>query len=154
MAKSKQPQTKYDISDDKIPRVRANPESYLSQHPSWNFSRVDQSGLWAFSESELKNSFWTNILPKLKDFEKMTWGDIVYRSNNNHHSISVSGLNKIARDRLNELKIYDDEIFSLRLTGNHRIYGIRYNSVLSILWYDTNHGDNDTCVCRSILKHT
>lgn len=76
------------------------------------------------------------------------------KCNNNHHFIPAQKLNKVARERLVDLKIYEDEIFSLRLTGTHRIYGIRYGTVLFILWYDTDHGDNDTCVCRSHLKHT
>lgn len=153
MGKIKQPKIQ-SIPKDRTVRAKENPDSYLSGHPSWNFNRADQSGRWSFNELSLKNIFWTEIFQKLKDFEKMTWSDIVMKSSDKHHAIPVPKLNKVARDRLDELKIYEEEIFSLRLTGNHRIYGIRYGTVLSIIWYDTDHGDNDTCVCRSHLKHT
>ena len=47
-----------------------------------------------------------------------------------------------------------ESLISLRLTGNHRLYGYMTGRVFNVLQYDNNHGDNSTCVCRSYLKHT
>lgn len=42
----------------------------------------------------------------------------------------------------------------VRITGKHRLYGFMRGAVFNVLWYDLDHGDNDTCVCRSRKKHT
>ena len=65
------------------------------------------------------------------------------RSNN------VEALNKCARDRLAERMIEYEAIYSLRITGKHRLYGYIIGSTFNLLWFDDDHGDNDNCVCRS-----
>ena len=70
------------------------------------------------------------------------------------HSIKVKDLNKTAQDRLAARYIEAESIISLRITGNHRLYGYITGKVFHVLWYDDDHGDNHTCVCRSSLKHT
>ena len=84
----------------------------------------------------------------------MTWGEILIKGNKQNHYIDVGSLNKIARDRLADLQIEAEDICSLRLGGKLRLYGLLIGSVYHILWYDDSHGDSDTCVCRSKLKHT
>ena len=93
-----------------------------------------------------------DILPKLKEWETQTWNEILVHSKKNNHSIDTMTLNKIARDRLNKMRIEANAVVSLRLQGTHRLYGYRIGSVFYILWYDKNHGDNDICVCRSRKK--
>lgn len=63
-------------------------------------------------------------------------------------------LNKTVQNRLDELRIETKAVISLRMKGTYRLYGYRIGNVFYILWFDTNHGDNDTCVCRSRKKHT
>ena len=54
------------------------------------------------------------------------------------------------KDALKRLKIDDiDSLFSLRLDGTLRIFGIRKQNYLQILWVDQNHE-----VCPSKKKHT
>lgn len=75
----------------------------------------------------------------------MTWGELLKAtggrtSGNNHHSISVDQLSQKAIGRLTELKLEDiDELFSLRLTGKIRLWGIKDGRVLKLLWYDEDH---------------
>jgi hypothetical protein len=75
----------------------------------------------------------------------MTWQEILSATGgrshgNNSHNISVSELIKEARDRLAEINLDDvDELFSLRLEGKIRIWGMLDNDVLKILWYDPKH---------------
>lgn len=66
----------------------------------------------------------------------------------------VQAENPDAQKRLAQRHIEQDSIISLRLSATHRIYGYITGAVFNILWYDGNHGDNATCVCRSRLKHT
>ncbi len=87
------------------------------------------------------------VLPKLKDFETMTWQEI---SGHRHHSIPVDTLSANAKRRLSDLKLDDiDEVFSLALTGTQRVVGIRDQNVFRVLWWDPEHR-----VCSSHKKHT
>ncbi len=77
----------------------------------------------------------------------MRWHDI---ERSGSHFIDVSALTKTARDRLAELGQDDeDELFSIRLTGRERVFGIRDRWIFKILWWDPDHQ-----VCPSYKKHT
>ncbi len=137
-------------------KMGGNPNSFYSCHPVWGFSScdIDSKKPWSFYRERMQEEFWNQVFPKLRDFEKMTWGDLYVRARKEHHSIELASLNKCARDRLCELNIEPEAIYSLRLTGTIRLYGYMVGAVYYILWYDNDHGDNDTCVCRSHLRYT
>ena len=99
-----------------------------------------------------ENTFSSTIWPKLRDYEFMEWGRIERaqhgkRGKSKNHFVNVADLSKEARDRLNALGIYEDQLYSLRLDGVSRIYGIREINVLEIIWIDLLHEiyplDND-----------
>lgn len=131
---------------------KEDPDSFYSLMPSWNFSSSDNES-WSFEQESVGLLFWDEILPRLRNWEKCRWKDILSDKTHNH-PIDVKKLNKCARARLSALHIEAEAIYSLRLNGTHRIYGLINKGVFNILWFDTDHGDNDTCVCRSYLKHT
>lgn len=128
----------------------------LTEHLSWGFQLcdTDSSCRWSFCEKRLGSAFWAKIMPKLMSFETMTVYQVFYEANSNNHAIAVSGLQKDACDRLDQLNLSFECIYSLRLEGKIRLYGNLEGSVFQIIWYDDNHGDNDKCVCRSYKKHT
>lgn len=130
-----------------------NPSKYYSQHPSWNFNTCDPK-MWAFAEDNIGDIFWPEIFPFFKSIETQTWQELFLNAKKQHHSIDATRLNKGAQDRLAELFIEQDSIISLRLQGTHRLYGYIIGGTFNIVWFDLNHGDNDTCVCRSYKKHT
>ena len=130
------------------------PDDYLSSHVSWRFSRMDRGGDWGYNQIN-KNNAWKDVFQKLRDFDSMTWDALLKdrrgksRGNANHW-IPKEKLSKKARDRLNDVKRFDiEEVFSLRLTGKIRIFGVRNGSVLEILWYDPKHE-----VCPSTKRNT
>lgn len=135
-------------------RVGGNPDSIMSDSPSWAFAFCDMESTWGFCRERLEAEFWEIIFPKLREFETMSWSDIFIKANKQNHSIDLNCLNKVARDRLGELHVEAEALYSLRLRGNIRLYGFMVGTVYNILWYDKEHGDNDSCVCRSKLKHT
>jgi hypothetical protein len=141
------------MGHSKTPKNKENPESVNTSKPSWAFYRCDKEGRWAFTQDRLQIIFWNKILPRLKDLEQQRWCDFSGPKKESHF-VATSTLNDCAQKRLEELGIVEDEIFSLRLENRMRIYGLRPKSTLIILWYDENHGDNDSCVCRSYKKHT
>ena len=130
-----------------------NPDQYYSQHPAWNFSSCDKEN-WSLSSVETRKIFWDELLPHFQGWETQTWGDILVDAKKQNHSIDIKNLNKAASDRLVKLYIEAESLISLRLTGTHRIYGYMKGHVFNILWVDLEHGDNETCVCRSQKKHT
>lgn len=130
-----------------------NPEQYYSQNPAWTFANSDQE-MWSLTQEHIGDLIWSEILPRLKALESQTWNEILVRDKKQNHSINVEDLNKIAQDRLADRFIEAESLISLRVTGNHRLYGYMSGRVFNILWYDDDHGNNKTCVCRSYLKHT
>ena len=137
-------------------KLGGDPDSIMKEHPSWRLASCDMEPniRWSFHEPRLSHEFWTTIFPKLQDFERMTWSDIFISAKKQNHAIDVASLNKPARDRFSELCIEAEAIHSLRLGGTIRLYGFLTGPIYNILWYDNDHGDNGTCVCRSVKKHT
>ena len=128
-----------------------SPEKFYSLHPSWRFSSCDPEK-WTFKKENIEKWFWDEILTWFSNMEKQFWSEVLVRDNKKNHYIDVSSLNKCAQKRLQELKIEQEAVVSLRLTGKHRFYGIINEGVFCIIWFDDDHGDNDTCVCRSKKK--
>lgn len=128
-------------------------EEFYKEKPAWNFKSCDQKE-WAFDSKNVGDSFWSEVLPTLQSLETMTWNDILVIAKKQNHSVDVSSLNPCAQRRVDALMLEAEALISLRLTGKHRLYGYMVGNVFNILWYDTDHGDNPTCVCRSRLKHT
>ena len=165
-SKRKRKQVKREQNPNPIPKAqwtpsptisrRVDPDNIMSLRPVWKFTDCDIGADcgWSFYKERLSEKFWDVIFPKLREFETMTWGDILIKSKKQNHSIAPDKLNKIARERLASLQIEAEDIYSLRLGGKLRLYGLLIGSVYHILWYDDDHGDNETCVCRSQKKRT
>lgn len=135
----------------KVPCNTENPDSWLSKRPSWRFEKVDKGFDWnLFSANNL-----SEILEKLVDFERMTWGDVLKKTHDNgkssNHFISPDKMIKKAQDRLNQLNLneFSENIFSLRLNNINRLFGILTDGIFYILWYDNDHQ-----ICPSPKKHT
>jgi len=126
----------------------------MQMHPSWNFSRRDKDGAWAFSKERAHSEFWDSILPRIISLESQTWSNILIESKKSNHSIPIADLNKCATDRLRYLGVDQESLVSISIDGTHRLYGFLSGSTYVLLWYDDDHGDNNTCVCRCVKKHT
>lgn len=144
----KRPVRKENPSVKKLPNERNHLSDANSQGPAWKFSLFDPEGPFGDGHDKLDRSTVVDeILPKLKSFESMTWTQIMQSGS---HPISCDRLCKEAEHRLEARSLDDnDEVFSLRLSGRNRIFGIRQNDCLQILWWDPDHK-----VCPSQLKHT
>lgn len=117
-----------------------------SKNPVWSIAKLDREGPWGWSRV-ICQFFWSDIWPKMRDFESMEWEQIVA---NGSHEVSVDGICKDAKKQLERLKLDDVErLVSFRFTGKQRLWGIRLGNVFQILWWDPNHE-----VYPSTLKHT
>jgi hypothetical protein len=80
------------------------------------------------------------IRERLCQFEQRTWHEILIGSKHQNHTVRVDKLVPKAAQRLRDLKLDDtDELVSLRLSGLQRIYGIRDQATLLLLWWDPKH---------------
>jgi len=132
-------------------RAKEDPSSSDHHTPAWQFHRCDEEHeLWG----------WDKLTPELRldiikrhlcSFETMSWNEIKSTSGGkapgngtNSHALPIGGFSKKAISRLEELKLDDnDELFSLRLQGKLRLYGIKDGRVLRFIWHDPHHGSED-----------
>ncbi len=129
---------------DREIRIKSNPDNYRKKKPVWNIGLIDTDCAWCFKLID-RNLWWDDIFLKLKDYETMTWQEIIDASGgrkqgNNSHEVPITDLIPKARRRLKELKQNDiDSLFSLQLTGKQRIWGILDGNTLKLLWFDPEH---------------
>lgn len=109
------------------------PSDHLT--PAWRFRRTDSDGPWRWRN--LPNDEVHSALEKLGHREGLTWKAI---QDSGSHEVAIRRLCKEAQRRLTEIKLDDlDQLFSLRLSGRSRVWGIRDHHVLHILWWDPEH---------------
>lgn len=130
-------------------RVEKSPDDANDKNPVWSIATFDLGGPWGRSPCDKDASLWLEVFPKMKDFESMTWGEIL-KHIKRHHYCDVAGMCKKAKDRLEEIGLDDYErLFHFGLSGTQRVWGIREQQVFRILWWDPEHE-----VYPSNKKHT
>lgn len=125
-----------------------NANSFYRKIPVWRFYRNDRyHDTWS-----IRNccNFNEDVMDKLHDFEGQTWNDIINTNGvDTNHYVETHKLIKKAQERLQDLNIFEDQLFSLRLNGKTRLYGVLENGVFNILWFDSEHE-----IYPSKKKHT
>lgn len=127
--------------------VSSDVTSIMSVRPSWQLDAVQLKD--SFGWEAISREKFLNVLTRLKDIEKMTWGEI-QKDPKSFHSVRIADLETKARHELNRLKLDDQEsLFSIRISGRERVWAIKNGPILRVLWWDPEHQ-----VCPSQLKHT
>jgi hypothetical protein len=131
---------------EKVPR--GGEAANVSTKPfSWRLSEIDFDGPFGWDKADVRQVM-AEIIPKLHDYESMTWGAMDGPSGS--HSVEVQKLCKEAQDRLAALgKDEQGELFSVRITGERRVWGVKDIAILRVIWWDPDHA-----ICPSMLKHT
>lgn len=150
MAKHKQkkvPIAPHHAIPDKVPRGASLAVNVPASHFKWGVGEIDWEGGWGWQHASVRNVL-DEVIPRLHHFESMTWATI--ESNTGSHFVEIAGLSKSAQQRLEQLgKSETGRLFSLRVTGRTRIWGVRKVARLELLWWDPHHS-----VCPSALSHT
>ena len=144
--RNKKPKIKAKPGEGKRPRSSqgSQAESFDTQSPTWSFVIADKRGPESLYSDRAGSDRSGIILPKLRDFEGLTWAEIKRQTHghgksSNHHVPVNKMLNKVGK-RLAELNLDETgQLFSLRLDSRKRIYGIKIGSVLRVIWYDPDH---------------
>lgn len=146
-AKNKNPKSNYQFQSEKKPRIIDIADTN-QQTIAWQFNKIDLGGGWCCKNIDAE-TLWGFIFDKIRNFETMTWAEI-YTDKKNNHDVKKSQLTPEAQKRLKEINQNDiDTLFSLRLSGLPRIWGIRDGRALQVLWYDPKHE-----VCKNNLRYT
>jgi hypothetical protein len=149
LAKNKQVKLKGSIPPlTKQPRIEQPSIQFNKLRPAWRFGKMEMCD--PFGWHVIDKDKLAEIRTKLAGLENSTWNDILVASKKQNHFIAVADLEPEAQRRLRDLRMDDiDQVLSLRLSGEERVFGIRYDVAISLLWWDPKHQ-----VCKSVLKHT
>lgn len=127
------------------PRVARTPDDSANR-PAWRLADARNTG--AYGWGELTPQQWTLVHEKLSAFESMTWQQL--KQDGGSHNVARQDLCREAQRDLEERALDDtDHVFSLRLRGKERVWGLLAGSVLRVLWWDPTHE-----ICPSPKKHT
>lgn len=154
MAKNKKkPKITKEVRESKVPFTNEDGESYLKKQPSWRFAKNKNHTFDNWKILNQTQEKINEIIDSLISFEGMTWNSIMKASGGrkngtNHHWINKDKLCSEAQEYMEKFQL-DDEIFSLRLNGQNRLFGQIENGVFIIHWYDATHE-----ICPSFKKHT
>lgn len=129
--------------ENRVPRAEITPSE--QGYPEFRAGKMDMDGNWGwknFNPIDMQE-----LLQKIFDSQKLTWQQLRDRKS---HLVKVEQLTSGSQKRLRDLKQDDlDELYSLRLTGKKRIWGIKDGNILWLLWWDPEHE-----ICPSLLKNT
>ncbi|MBP2622277.1 hypothetical protein ACVRXQ_13150 [Streptococcus panodentis] len=143
MARKKKTNIDTNLEFKKKTQVVYDPNSYKQSSPVWSFDLADfDHDEWSVLNPDFIEK---EIFKALKSFESMTWQEIDSASGGkkkgtNNHFISFESMINEARNRADELKLLQHEsLYSLRIQGKIRLFGVLNNGIYHIVWYDGNH---------------
>jgi hypothetical protein len=143
---SKQPRAHIPAHGGKNPRGGILAPNVNIMNFKWRCDRLDWNGPWSWDASDVRTVL-SEVIPRLHDFENMTWSQI--EGPTGSHFVDCDALCKDAQDRLDQINELTDQMFSLRVTAKHRVWGIRDIATLRLIWWDPDHS-----VCPSEKKNT
>jgi hypothetical protein len=136
--KKKAPRSVAPFDPRKRPVAPVNLDSVYALRPSWRLSQLEYDGPLGWLK--LAPEKVEEVLRKLAAFEALTWGEIlVKRKHWNHHN-AVEKLSPAAQKRIKEIFPAQEELLSLHLSGEERVYGIlQERGIMLVLWWDPDH---------------
>lgn len=104
----------------------------------FSFLRFDGQCKWCETKDLTTHDVW-EIGEKLKSFEQTQWKHLA-ADEERHHRVPFYKLCKEAQEVAEKLNIDDyEEIWSLRLTGKQRLWGVRDEQYFVVIWWDPDH---------------
>jgi len=144
MAPSKQAKQAVTVSETRRTGSNKDAQGYWGKTASFSFRRYDADAPWALSRN--KKPVVDSVFKNLHGFEQMIWTNIMQasggrRHGTNNHDIPVSELTRDAIRRAETISLEESELFSLRLQGDVRLWGIiePENGCFYVIWFDPEH---------------
>jgi hypothetical protein len=147
MGKNKKPRSSFQPRMEKVPRAADLAEKIGTTPFCWRVTDLDWEGPWGWKHVPVDLVLGT-IIPKLHDYESMTWAAV--EGPTGCHFVEVEALSPVAQARLREIeKDEQGQLFSVRIMGKLRVWGIRDLAILRVLWCDPEHE-----VCPATKRRT
>ncbi len=129
------------------PTINCDPASFDKKEMRFRFDLLDfEHDLWGWRT--LTQECFISFFKSVQCFEKMSWAEIKLaaggkKKGTNHHPLDIAKFSNDAQKRLGELNLegIGDSLFSLRIKGTTRVYGVRQEEMFSPIWHDIYHGD-------------
>ena len=139
----KNPRAASNPTSNKNPRAALIPND--NYQPEFRACQMDTHGPWGWDK--LDSLHLQDFLQKIFHSQKLTWQIL---RDNGSHLVDLSLLIADAQKRLKVLEKDDlDQLYSLRLSGKKRVWGIKDDNILWLLWWDPEHQ-----ICPSLKRNT
>lgn len=144
MDPSKKPKQIKVVEKSKLPQEENRHDSFYSLQVSFSFRKYDANAPWSTS-SNLKPTV-DSVFSNLRGVEGATWGSLISSGSgknkgNKSHYVPVNKLSSNAINRINDIRLEEDSLFSLRIQSDVRLWGIiePKNGCFYIIWFDPEH---------------
>ncbi|CAN5521678.1 hypothetical protein BH09ACT7_BH09ACT7_08280 [soil metagenome] len=135
------PKSEFNITPTKTPKTSVSDGlASKDRNVQFTFCDADLDGPWSIAE--LAADHVGDLFRFLKDIESQTIGELsgqntsrLYKEYPNFEKCP----NDDAKARLANLYDSADNICRLELTGKQRLYGLRFEHLIAILWWDPDH---------------
>jgi hypothetical protein len=133
----REPKAGISVLGRREPKI-AEPVDLMHLKASWRVNKVQMVDPYGWHELGLEGI--EEIRTKLAYFETMTWNEIFVKGNKRNHSIVVSDLRcPHAKRWLADNMPDQPELWTLRLSGIKRIWGIFSEGAYQVLFWDPLH---------------
>lgn len=139
MSKKKRVKSKFHPKQRKVPHIVENVDGFRNQNFKWcaddRYIDYDDEE-WGWGRVTIQE-FFQNLLPRLQDYETMTWSDILRRDS--CHDLVVSEICARAQRRLQETQLDIDTLHQIDMKQPCRLWGYRDRQILFLIWHDPRH---------------
>ena len=136
--RAKQPISAENPSGQKTPRVASESSLYDERKAAWRVSKIQLADPYGWHEIGPNDAL--QLKRKLADFEKSTWKELFVTNARFNHRIQSDQLKcKIARKWMQDNMPDQPFLWTLRLSGAERIWGILSEGAYQIIFWDPEH---------------
>jgi hypothetical protein len=134
----KEPKAVHQVLGKKQPTIASEVSLYGEGKAAWRVSRMQLVGPYGWHE--LDASGIEKVKTRLASLERSTWNDIFVRDARNNHEIPVNTLKcATAKKWMAENMPDQPSLWTIRVTGKERIWGILSESAYQIVFWDPEH---------------
>jgi len=139
MSKKKRAKFRIQPRQQKVPHIAEDVDGLRSLNFKWCADEryIDYDDReWGWKKVKIKE-FFQKLLPRLQDYETMTWNEILRRDH--CHDMEVGRLCRKAQQRLLETRRDIDTLHQLDMERPCRLWGYRDRQILYLIWHDPKH---------------
>lgn len=126
-------------SPEKVAKRFVDPNIYEGMNFRWRVTEkyIDYDDEeWGWGEVGIRE-FFQKLLPRLHDYETMTWSELFNRKS--CHSWGITDMHQDAQRKLKEKYPEHDTFHQIDMEQPCRLLGIRDRQILHLIWHDPYH---------------